>query len=347
MARGAEPGAIGNGAPLIALMQGQIPSRAVYSQVGTVSKVCEAISLAITLASHKIGSLPAGYNERAAEAIDTLDRLLKDRKFYNENLHIFNAVVTGQEDYLLGFNYQGKIGLSIELIQSLPTNLLAQYIFHEAIPEKGLVTGRADHRNVYQIMQTAIFGAEDVQRLKMGLRSIVNEKSGTTWPDPKGLPAEKRVLMLISGGESAGVNNYFAYLARKLAAKGYSLELVRFGLDGLVKAPAEFDGARVWVDWNKAEKIKDMPGAAEGTARVKLDDKKHPEYMANALSNLKTHCKTLVMIGGNDHLGEAGKISNKLKEEGIEMVVIALPKTIDRDTRVYPIGASSAGRSAN
>lgn len=347
VANDALPGAIGNGRPLRDLLRGQLPPKATYPQVGTVTKFYEAISLAITLASQKIGTLPEGYNERADEAADILRRLINDRGFSDSSLHIFNAIVKGEENYLLGFSRQGKIGLSVELIQALPTRLLAQYIFHEAVSEKGLAVTRDDHRNIYQIMQTAIFGAKDVEELRAALRSFINEGANQDWPNPASLPPEKRVLMLISGGESAGVNNYFADLARRLAAKGYSLELVKFGLDGLVKAAAEFDGTRTWVDWKKADKIKDMPGATEGTARVKLDDKAHPEYMANALANLRGYCKTLVMIGGNDHLGEAGKIAGKLKDEGIEMVVVALPKTIDRDTKVYPIGASSAGRDAN
>jgi uracil phosphoribosyltransferase len=162
-------------------------------------------------------------------------------------------------------------------------------------------------------------------------------------PEPSSVPPEKRVVMLISGGEAAGVNNYFALTAKKLARLGYSVEVVKFGLDGLIKARAEFDGTRVWVDWATAEKIMDMPGAFEGTARVKLDDPKHPEYMATAIANLKDYCKTAIIIGGNDHIGEAHKVAEEAAKMGVnDMLVIALPKTLDRDTKVYPIGASSA-----
>jgi len=104
----------------------------------------------------------------------------------------------------------------------------------------------------------------------------------------------------------------------------------------------EFDGKRVWIDWEKSRKILHMPGAFEGTARVKLNDPKNPDYMQNLLSNLKGYCGTLVVIGGNDHLGEAEKIAKRLKEDGSGIAVVALPKTIDRDTKVYPIGADTA-----
>ncbi|MFH0764515.1 MAG: 6-phosphofructokinase [Candidatus Omnitrophota bacterium] len=163
------------------------------------------------------------------------------------------------------------------------------------------------------------------------------------FPRPIETPPEKRVVMLISGGESPGVNDYFSLMAKSLAKQGCSVEAVRFGLDGLVRASVEFDGNRVWIDWGKSENILHAPGAFEGTARVRLDD----AGMQALLDNLKSYCKTLVVIGGNDHLGEAEKIAKRLKSEDSDMAVVALPKTIDRDTKIYPIGADTAARNAN
>jgi len=173
---------------------------------------------------------------------------------------------------------------------------------------------------------------------------FIDEKG---WPNPAQLTPDKRVVMLISGGESAGVNTYFARLAQKLARHGYSLELVRFGLNNMVSSAENFAKNRMWVTAKLAGDMLYMPGAYAGTARVKLDDKNHPEYMPNAVANIKGYCKTIVMIGGNDHLGEASKLAKKFKEEGLDIEVIALPKTIDRDTKVYPIGADTAGRHAH
>ncbi|MDP2913127.1 MAG: 6-phosphofructokinase, partial [Candidatus Omnitrophota bacterium] len=170
-----------------------------------------------------------------------------------------------------------------------------------------------------------------------------------TWPSPREVPPERRVIMLINGAESAGVNDYFALLARKLAQKGYSLELVKFGLDGLVKEKDEFDKKRAWVSESTSEEILHMPGAVEGTARVKLGDAAHPEYMTNAIRNLEGYCKTIVVVGGNDNMFEATKIANEFKARGIDdMEVIALPKSIDYDAeKVYMIGADTAGTQAN
>lgn len=169
------------------------------------------------------------------------------------------------------------------------------------------------------------------------------------WPKPGEVAPDRRVVALISGGESAGVNNYFALLAVKLAAQGYSLEVVRFGLDGLVKPSPEFANSLVWIDKMQASGILNKPGAVAGTARVSLVDAKHPEYMQNAVANLKDYCRTVVIVGGSDHMLAATNLSNAFKDKGInDMVVVALPKSIDYDAPdVYMIGADTAGTHAN
>jgi transketolase len=221
---------------------------------------------------------------------------------------------------------------------------VAKEVLH-LLEMKGVLPEGADK------LLTYLDGGVSGNELKKALRHTgtpAAEASPERWKDPKDLQPEKRVVILISGTEAAGVNNYFALLARKLAAQGMSLELVKFGLDGLIRTKVEFDESRVWVDWKKAEKIMDMPGATEGTARVRLGDKEHPEYMNNVVANLKGYCKTVIIVGGNDHMGEADKLAKRLKADGTEdILVIALPKTIDRDTKVYPIGADSAGEHAN
>ena len=363
-----QPGAIGDGPSLVALLKAPPPRAVIFEDeaAALVLKVRQAMRLALTKALERRDRVPQAYQGELTQAIQTLQRMLdSSNKEFLQSIYLFNAKVIGDEDYLLGFNHQGKIGLSVELISSLPLHLLAQYIFHETMPEREMVK-RVHHRQIYTEIQSQIFGDEktdEVLELKLMLRSFINIKLGkapASWPNPDSLPPEKRVVMLISGGESAGVNNYFALMAKKLAEKGYSLELVQFGLDGLVKGPKDFNGPEgavrdvngrkgvlVWCDAKRSEAIMDMPGAAEGTARVKLNDPKHPEYLPNAVANLKGYCKTLIMIGGNDHLGEAGKIAKQLKDAGVEMVVVALPKTIDYDTKVYPIGAESAGFHAH
>ncbi|MDP3790847.1 MAG: transaldolase family protein [Candidatus Omnitrophota bacterium] len=165
-----------------------------------------------------------------------------------------------------------------------------------------------------------------------------------TWLKPSEVPPEKRVIIMISGGEAPGVNNYFALLAKALARFGMTLEIQRFGLDTLVKSSGEFAENRVWVDQKMADELLNKPGAAQGTSRVKLNE----ELTLQAMANLQGYCKTVVFVGGNDHMGEAAKIAKKFKESKVDdMMVLVLPKTIDGDTMVYPMGADSAGQNAN
>ncbi|MDD5495891.1 MAG: 6-phosphofructokinase [Candidatus Omnitrophica bacterium] len=163
-----------------------------------------------------------------------------------------------------------------------------------------------------------------------------------SWPRPEDVAPEKRIVMLISGGESAGVNNYFALLARKAAAFGYSVEVIKYGLDSLVKGPEDFAKNKFWINEAASNLIANMPGAVFGTARVNIDDETMPHIMAN----LKGYCGTVVIIGGNDHTGQAAKLAKGCKEKGVPIAVIALPKTIDYDTVPYPIGARTAGENA-
>ena len=206
------------------------------------------------------------------------------------------------------------------------------------------------------------------------------EAATAEFPQPENVSPEKRVVMGISGGEGPGVNCYFAEAARQYAKQGYSVEVVKFGLAGLMKGKVQFAENKVWINWQKSEEITGMPGAYAGTSRINLSE----EEMFKLLWDLSDYCKTFVLIGGNDHLGEAKKIANLARDllaakeslhgkcigylekiigeeerrpfkpgeaeaafslmvqklEG--MLIAALPKTIDRDTRVYPIGSITA-----
>ena len=172
----------------------------------------------------------------------------------------------------------------------------------------------------------------------------------SAWLNPKDVPPEKRVVIMISGGESPGVNDYFALLAKKLAPYGYSVEAVRYGLDGVVTESREefLKDKLVWIDEKQAWDIERMPGAFVGTARRSLDNPEEPNNMGYAVNNIKGYCKTVIVIGGNDHMAEAGKLSNALKKAGAgDICVLGFSKSIDYDAPgVYMIGADSSGRAA-
>lgn len=177
-----EPGAIGNGTPLVNLVRGVLPPRIAALDSKMVGKLHEAIDMAIMMYGKNGTSVPAEYAARAEEAVRTLVDL---RNTLSKRLYLFNAVVNGNEEYLVGFNYGDQIGLSAELVDRLyavsPVRL-AQYIFHECVQEKGLEKGRDDHRVVYARIQSAIFGQNEVVALGNNIRSFIDERSQALKP---------------------------------------------------------------------------------------------------------------------------------------------------------------------
>jgi len=181
-----EPGAIGNGAPLVALAEdAELPPRLILSTPDETEnvrrKVRNAIERALSLAAKNLKNLSEKNQERAQE---TITNLLMLELEMSKKLYLFNADVRGPEDYLLGFNmlfqHDFTVGLSVELINILndiSSVRLAQYIFHECVPEKGIILVRDDHRAVYNEIQSGIFGELEVEALKKNLRDFINIRS--------------------------------------------------------------------------------------------------------------------------------------------------------------------------
>ena len=179
------------------LAQGKLPPRLTIpfpDELEVNRKVRKAIGIALklTLSREVIGialkstlsngeKLSLQNQQRAKQTV--LNMILLQNKL-SQGLYLFTADVRGSEDYLLGFNFLARdkfaIGLSLELIHRLydisPTRL-AQYIFHECVPEKGIITERNDHRTIYNEIQSAIFGEDEVRALRDDLREFIDEKA--------------------------------------------------------------------------------------------------------------------------------------------------------------------------
>lgn len=165
-----KPGAIGNGQPLIDLVSGALPER-ISLDGSTENSLREAIDLAIELHLRNRSNIATTYEDRADQALADLYALKNELR---SRVHIFDSLIEGPEDYLLGFNAEGLVGLSIGLVKTLHSispELLAQYIYHECIPEHygrdplTKETDREEHRRNYKELQTAIFGEEAVSQL--------------------------------------------------------------------------------------------------------------------------------------------------------------------------------------
>jgi len=197
VARKTMSGAIGNGASLVKLLS-SLPDRIPGSEkecpdgdkaeliLSVREKVSEALQLAINKHLEKRNLIDAKYNEQAEK---TFTNLLNLQQYLLHNLYLFNAVVEGKEDYLVGFRRENETdaftGLTpqlIEYLHEISILRLAQYIYHENIPEKGIELdegigkedGRDEHRTVISKLRVPVFGREEVKALKKNIRDFIN-----------------------------------------------------------------------------------------------------------------------------------------------------------------------------
>ena len=170
------PGQIGNGRPMARITRGEeMPARLALND-DEIAKLQEAAKLAVTLS--------VGYSnpEHAKIVSSTIRNLINFRNMLRDRTYLYNMVVEGPEDYSAGFSFvKGFTGLTKELVDTLPLELLAQYVFHENVPEsqillKEIKDERSAHRAAYTEIQTEIFGDAAVLALKRQIRGAINEK---------------------------------------------------------------------------------------------------------------------------------------------------------------------------
>ncbi|KJJ84307.1 hypothetical protein OMAG_001770 [Candidatus Omnitrophus magneticus] len=172
----ADISAIGNGPSLKKMLQGSLPKRLTLEpreKKILLKKFYEALQIAIDITKNN------STNSENAAVLAKLNSLL-DIKQANNFLYFFHAVIKDPENYLLGFRYKEKIGLSVELINYLfdiSPVLLAQYIYHECLPEKytlftSVEINRSSHKINYE-NQSAIFGAIEQEHLGKTLRNFI------------------------------------------------------------------------------------------------------------------------------------------------------------------------------
>ncbi len=180
VAKEVKPGAIADGTELEALLRNELPERIPVNGSGYVQSILDMVRygtfLAIRSYLENRAAVPEEYAGRAREAYENL---LKIYYYPKKHLYLFRSKVNGYSDYNLGFSSGDKIGLSVGLISFLNHNnpdLLAQYIFHECVPERPC-SGRDDHRLIYTEIQTPIFGVEAVEALGEQFRFFMGRVS--------------------------------------------------------------------------------------------------------------------------------------------------------------------------
>lgn len=203
IAQNLEPGAIGNGRPLLELIKGNLPEKLEIKDTPyipeTIGKIRESLLIAIELHLRNRSKIPSSHISRANA---TLTNLIDFYNNLSKKLYLFESDTMSEENYLLGFNYEGTVGLEIHLVNLLyeiSPGRLAQYIYHENIPEHyndnddPAKIDRESHRIAYKEIQTPIFGHQEVLDLGLNLRDYItgpDEEEIFESDDPRSSTAE-------------------------------------------------------------------------------------------------------------------------------------------------------------
>ena len=104
------------------------------------------------------------------------------------------------------------------------------------------------------------------------------------------------------------------------------------GIEGLIKDHV-VDLSRLIGEDEDVELIRQTPSTLLGSCRYKLPDKKDkPEVYEAIVHTLKRHgIGAFFYIGGNDSMDTVMKLHSYFTENGIDIKVIGIPKTIDND----------------
>jgi ATP-dependent phosphofructokinase / diphosphate-dependent phosphofructokinase len=136
------------------------------------------------------------------------------------------------------------------------------------------------------------------------------------------------VLVGQSGGPTSVVNSSVAGIVAE-ALNHVSIEEIYGALNGVLGILQEDLVDLAAESQQQIRALRHTPGAALGTCRYKL--KKQQDF-ERVLEVFKAHnIRYFFYIGGNDSQDTADKISKLANEQGYELRVIGVPKTIDND----------------
>lgn len=144
-----------------------------------------------------------------------------------------------------------------------------------------------------------------------------------------------------SGGATAVINSSLVGVLREAKAQGIRRVYgMRYGIRGLLSGDL-VDLSNLPLD--VLPTLQQTPSAALGSCRYHLTDADIPL----ALTTLQEHdINYMVYIGGNDSADTSHRLAMAARERGLELHVIAVPKTIDNDLPItdHCPGYGSAAR---
>jgi 6-phosphofructokinase 1 len=136
------------------------------------------------------------------------------------------------------------------------------------------------------------------------------------------------ILVGQSGGPTSVINASLAGIVSE-ALNHESIEEIYGGLNGVLGILQEEIVDLASESQQQVRALRHTPGAALGTCRYKL--KKQQDF-ERVLEVFKAHnIRYFLYIGGNDSQDTADKIAKLAQQQGYELRVIGVPKTIDND----------------
>ena len=147
----------------------------------------------------------------------------------------------------------------------------------------------------------------------------------------------KNLVVAQSGGPTAAINASLAGVI-KGAMDSSNIGIVygsKNGIDGILKDNL-VDLTKRFENNNDLDLLKITPAMALGSCRHKLRDYKTDDSEYTVILNTlkKYNIGYFVYIGGNDSMDTTDKLSEFFKEQGEDIKVIGVPKTIDNDLAV-------------
>lgn len=153
----------------------------------------------------------------------------------------------------------------------------------------------------------------------------------------KAINFSRTILFGVSGGDCPGLNAILSGLLANIGSSKIKVATLQGGFKTLcAKTEMFLKGLRV-VNPDELKILAMLPSIISGSSRTKLNK----ENQENAVNNVSVFY-ALVLVGGDDHARQAGKLAELLKKRNIQVPVFIALKTVDNDTVARPIGADTA-----
>ena len=157
----------------------------------------------------------------------------------------------------------------------------------------------------------------------------------------------KNMVYIQSGGPTSVINTSLYGAIREAQKHPEEIDHIYgslHGIEGLIFDELIDIGQE---DDEQIELLLQTPGSILGTTRRKLPKDVRDNLYQKIIDNLIKHeIKYVFINGGNDSMDTCFKLSTLVKEKGLEIVVVGVPKTIDNDLACtdHSLGFPSAAK---